>query len=92
MKLEDLSKQELIQEIMRLRKRKNNKRISIKTKKRDIVDYWSKIKDECLLSVDWSEAETRCWRCGYQKRLQRCHIIPNSLGGKDTPSNLVLLC
>ena len=67
MKLEDLSKQELIQEIMRLRKRKNNKRISIKTKKRDIVDYWSKIKDECLLSVDWSEAETRCWRCGYQK-------------------------
>jgi len=92
MKLEDLSKQELIQEIMRLRKRKNNKRISIKTKKRDIVDYWSKIKDECLLSVDWSEAETRCWRCGYQKRLQRCHIIPDSLGGKDTPSNLVLLC
>lgn len=24
--------------------------------------------------------------------MQRCHIIPESLGGKDEPSNLVLLC
>ena len=27
-----------------------------------------------------------------EKNLQRCHIIPNSLGGKDEASNLVLLC
>ena len=24
--------------------------------------------------------------------MQRCHIIPDSLGGKDEPSNIVLLC
>lgn len=42
--------------------------------------------------MDWSEAGSRCWRCGYEKDLERCHIIPDSLGGKDEPSNLVLLC
>ena len=25
-------------------------------------------------------------------KLQKCHIIPDSLGGLDDPSNLVLLC
>lgn len=44
------------------------------------------------MSVDWSEGETHCWRCGCKKKLQRCHIIPDSLGGKDEPSNIVLLC
>ena len=27
-----------------------------------------------------------------KKNLQKCHIIPDSLGGKDEPSNIVLLC
>lgn len=27
-----------------------------------------------------------------KRTLNRCHIIPRSLGGKDEPSNLVLLC
>ena len=68
------------------------KRDSIKTKIKDIVDYWFTRVDECGLSVDASEAHERCWRCGCKKNLERCHIIPASLGGKDEPSNLVLLC
>lgn len=92
MKLEKLSREELIEEIIKLRNAKKKKRSKIKTTKKEIVDYWSRRKDETLLSVDWSEAETRCWRCGYKSKLQRCHIIPDSLGGEDTPSNFVLLC
>src|SRR5262249_7661154 len=49
-------------------------------------------EDECGLGVDWSEAEERCWRCGYKSSLQKCHIVPDSLGGAARPSNLVLLC
>lgn len=92
MELEEMSKEELIQEIIKLRKRGRSKRPAIKTTKKEIVDYWCNRKDETLLSVDWSEAGTRCWRCGYKSNLQRCHIIPDSLGGEDTPSNFVLLC
>lgn len=84
----------LEQENKKLKERlKNkNKRKNIKTPTKEIVEYWSKHQDECGLSVDWREAHERCWRCGYKKRLQKCHIIPDSLGGKDEPSNLVLLC
>lgn len=57
-----------------------------------IVDYWAPKIDECDLSIDWSEAEEYCWNCGSPKDLTRCHIIPHSCGGKDTPSNYVLLC
>lgn len=68
-----------------------NKRESIKTPLSEIIAYWRHV-DEGGLSVDWAEAESHCWRCGYKKDLERCHIIPDSLGGKDEPSNLVLLC
>lgn len=70
-----------------------SKRKPIKTKKREIKEYWEKHETECGLSVDWEEAESRCWRCGCEyKSLERCHIIPHALGGKDEPENLVLLC
>lgn len=69
-----------------------SKRKAIKTSIEEIVDYWSGNQDKCNLSVDWAEAHERCWRCGCKKHLQRCHIIPGSIGGKDEPSNLVLLC
>lgn len=100
-KVEDLEKdnqileqrnKQLEEENHKLKEKKNKKRNTIKTSKKEIVEYWEGIQDECGLSVDWAEAGERCWRCGYEKRLQRCHIIPDSLGGKDEPSNLVLLC
>ncbi len=67
---------------------------NIKTKKEDIVKYWffERLIDECGLSVDASDALERCWRCGCEHNLERCHIVPEALGGKDEPSNLVLLC
>ncbi|ENK0837713.1 HNH endonuclease [Clostridium botulinum] len=68
------------------------KREKVKTPKEEIVNYWFSRVDECRLSVDASEAHERCWRCGCKKSLERCHIIPHSLGGEDKPSNLVLLC
>ena len=68
------------------------KRSNIKTTIQQAVDYWASRIDECELSVDWFEADTHCWRCGCEKNLQRCHIVPDSLGGQDAPSNIVLLC
>lgn len=67
-------------------------RKSIKTRIPEIVAYWSGHVDESDLSVDIKEAHERCWRCGCKRRLQRCHIVPDSLGGQDEPSNFVLLC
>ena|SRR5258708_1429162 len=59
---------------------------------KEIVDYWSGRESECGLGVDWAEAHQRCWRCGYKSVLHRCHIVPDSLGGPNATSNLVLLC
>lgn len=64
----------------------------IKTSQKDIVAYWTRHADECGLAVDWSEALELCWRCGYKSKLERCHIVPDALGGEDIPSNFVLLC
>lgn len=58
----------------------------------EIISYWSNKKDDSFLGVEWEDAAERCWRCAYKARLDRCHIIPKSMGGKDDPSNLVLLC
>lgn len=69
-----------------------SKRENIKTTIEEAVAYWRAHQDECGLSVDWSEAKERCWRCGCKRDLQWCHIVPDSLDGKDEPSNIVLLC
>ena len=68
------------------------KRENIKTTPKQIVEYWESKVDELDISVDWCEAQKCCWRCGLETNLQRAHIIPDSLGGKDEPSNLILLC
>lgn len=68
------------------------KRKPIKTKIPEIVNYWFSRIDESDFSVDAAEAHERCWRCGCKRNLERCHIVPDSLGGKDEPANLVLLC
>ena len=92
--LEELKKENIVlkEKINKLENRKRRKRKPIKTTKQEIIEYWEVIQDESGLSIDWAEAGQRRWRCGYEKRLQRCHIIPDSLGGKDEPANLVLLC
>jgi hypothetical protein len=64
----------------------------MKPSKAEIVDYWTEHVNEAEIGVDWVEAEERCWRCGYEASLQKCHIVPDSLGGSSEPSNFVLLC
>lgn len=66
--------------------------IPLRVPHREIVDYWTSRESECGLGVDWAEADERCWRCGYKSVLHGCHIVPDSLGGPNAPSNLVLLC
>lgn len=68
------------------------KRVPVKTTIHQAAQYWRQYIDESDLSVDWSEAESHCWRCGCKRHLQRCHIVPDALGGKDEPANIVLLC
>lgn len=67
-------------------------REKIKTSREEIVNYWSSRVCESDLGIDWAEAHERCWRCAYESSLERCHIIPVSLGGDDIASNFVLLC
>ncbi|MFD2755637.1 HNH endonuclease [Comamonas terrae] len=58
----------------------------------EIVAYWTNRRSEVGMAVDWTEAHLLCWRCAHKRNLQRCHIVPRSLGGSDQPENLVLLC
>lgn len=70
-----------------------------KTSPQEIARYWSVYSEEHDISVDWYWSESIelglsvCWRCGHKTTgLEKCHIIPHSLGGEDTPSNLLLMC
>lgn len=58
----------------------------------EIVEHWSRQHSVKDARIDWSSAHQYCWRCRHKRRLERCHIVPASLGGPDAPSNLVLLC
>ena len=59
----------------------------------DIVSFWKKTDKFKILGLSSLEDASRsCWRCGSHLDVQRCHIIPDSLGGTDSESNLVLLC
>lgn len=69
-----------------------SERAAIRTSKKECVECWSKRIKETEVGTDWDLAEKRCWRCGKETELQRCHLIPDSLGGKDEASNNVLLC
>ena len=58
--------------------------------------YHSQHINEIDVAPDWGEWETdwnMCWCCGQRtSRLQRCHIVPKSLGGTFEPHNIVPLC
>jgi 5-methylcytosine-specific restriction endonuclease McrA len=58
----------------------------------EIANYWDSNVCELDLNIDFSEALTHCWACGYKHKLEAAHIIPHCLGGECIPSNLVLLC
>lgn len=69
-----------------------SKKRVIQTKASEIVEYWTKAAVQPTINVLWENAKTHCWRCSCRRNLQRCHIVPDSLNGEDTPSNFVLLC
>lgn len=57
-----------------------------------IADYWAGRIDDIFLNVMWEDAHERCWRCGEKRKLEKCHIVPESLCGLNDPSNVILLC
>jgi hypothetical protein len=67
-----------------------NINISIK----DIALYWSEKGIPISIPVEYEDLDKCCWNCGEEKnkRIQRCHIVPKSLGGSNTADNFVLLC
>lgn len=64
----------------------------IKTSKQEIATFWQDRIESDAISITYKQATTHCWRCGVKKRLDRCHILADALGGEDTPGNFVLLC
>ena len=64
----------------------------INTSIKDIIIYYTDKLNEEDIGVDIKELHKRCWHCGDVSKLCRCHIIPSSAGGQDTPNNYVLLC
>jgi 5-methylcytosine-specific restriction endonuclease McrA len=69
-----------------------SKRRQDKTTKKQIVEWAIRNLDECGMGCDANEYHRRCWRCGYVRNTERCHVIPHSLGGPDEPHNYRLLC
>lgn len=84
-----------------------SKRPHIKTKKKDIIEYWCDkavtadgniVPDieeyfKCSVPMIYDCGESRCFACNKEiSTLERAHIVPLALGGQDTPKNYVLLC
>ena len=72
-----------------------------------ILAYWGKHQDDLLAKTGYllDRGEPTCWACGdtfdgrfdkharwSESPLQRCHIVPDALGGRNEPSNFVLMC
>lgn len=56
--------------------------------KKKIFEYWLERNEFDL----WGYENPVCFICGTEHSLERCHLIPNALGGSDDCSNIVLLC
>lgn len=55
-----------------------------------------RIMREEIPAVEWPsfyDEGKRCWCCGRSDRkLQKCHIVPKSIGGADAWSNIIPMC
>tara|TARA_B100001057_G_scaffold442539_1_gene478006 strand:+ start:518 stop:1051 length:534 start_codon:yes stop_codon:yes gene_type:complete len=71
---------------------KMSKRPYMKTTKKQIVAWGIRNIDECGYGVDASTMHSHCWRCGYERHTEKCHVVPHSLGGEDKPYNYRLFC
>lgn len=71
-------------------------RQGIKTQLNEVADYWVNKKEWLKTHLKVEQAKDHCWRCGEiissHRQLQRCHIVPLTMGGVDEPNNYVLLC
>lgn len=79
----------------RERSAKTDRRQSRKSQVTDfsvIVDYWKHDYRFMKLCLPIDHAVNSCWRCGSKQELQRCHIIPDALGGPSEAANYVILC
>jgi 5-methylcytosine-specific restriction endonuclease McrA len=85
----------IVQETKQMRYEKeriNRRRRKTKQWIKDAVAYWESRVYEGDIGCDWDEADVRCWRCGYLRACQKCHIVPRSLGGGDEVDNILPLC
>ncbi len=75
---------------MALEERKERRRITASHE--SILAFWEGEDSFRSLGIDSERAASSCWRCSSQREIQRCHIVPKALGGKDAKENYVLLC
>ena len=87
---------ESVKELSKSQEKKSKKSNKTKPWIKKSWDYHSQYISELDVAPDWGDWETdwnMCWCCGQRtNHLQRCHIIPKSLGGTFEPHNIVPLC
>jgi 5-methylcytosine-specific restriction endonuclease McrA len=57
-----------------------------------LIDFGEPSCFACGWMAANADLEPRIWQVWKHASLQRCHLVPDSLGGPDAPDNLVLLC
>ena len=87
---------ESVKELSKSQEKKSKKSNKTKPWIKKSWDYHSQYISELDVAPDWGDWETdwnMCWCCGQRtNHLQRCHIVPKSLGGTFEPHNIVPLC
>lgn len=71
---------------------RREKRRKARTQNERIAEHWRGSAWFQALNIADEQAARCCWRCGSRQDIQRCHIVPDALGGSSEESNLVLLC
>ena len=87
--IQDLG-EEIVKHRSAIPKRRQHQRARVRNE--DIVNHWKNSTWFLDLNITPDRATSCCWRCGSKQDIQRCHIVPDALGGGFEESNLVLLC